>query len=178
MTTTADDTAAHAARLLHEDRVSPLVRGIEKRLLGKLWALYYAKDRDLGLLHLLESMRLLRDLEQEEKDREQHAAMLRAFGPAETPRERGYRKLCHAAADALPASFGEAVKALRDVRTDEELAAAQAPSLLEVHAWRHGGSSEDALALNRVRLLVQKMHGRKTVPMAELRKALGLDDEN
>jgi hypothetical protein len=168
-----EDHAAEAKRILHEDRVSPNVVRIEKRLLnGKLWALYYANDRDRGLLNLLEGMRLLRDLEQEEKDAENHKAMLRAFGPAETPREKGYARLCRAAADALPASFRKAVEALEKVRTDEELDAAQTPSLLDVHAWRHGGSAEDALALARVRKLTSDMWRRKTIPMQALLDAL------
>lgn len=169
--------AEKAARILHEDRVSPNVEAINKQLDSKLHILYHARDYALGVLQVLESMHLLRDHEQEEKDAESHKSMMRAFGPARTPRENGYAKLCYAAADALPPSFLKAVKALENVRTDEELDAAQAHSLLDVHSWRHGGSSEDALALSRVRQLASDMWRRKTVPMAELRKALGLDED-
>ena len=168
----ADDTAAQAKQMLHEDRVSPNVERINKRLSEKLWVLYHAKDYALGVLQLLESMRLLRDPEAERQAEEQRIGILRAFGPGETPREKGYKKLCYAAADALPPSFLEAVQTLKDVRTDEELAAAEAPSLLTVHSWRHGGSSEDALALDRVRKLAWDMSRRKTVPMEALLEAL------
>lgn len=168
----ADDTAAQAKRLLHEDQVSPNVERINKQLGGKLWALYHAKEYALGVLQLLESMHLLRDPQAEREAEERRVGILRVFGPGETPRERGYKKLCYAAADALPPTFFKAVQALRDVRTDEDLDAAEAPSLVDVHAWRHAGSSQDALALDRVRKLVWDLTPRKTVPMQALRDAL------
>lgn len=167
-----DDTAAQAKRMLHEDRVSPNVERINKQLDTKLWALYHANSYALGVLQLLESMHLLRDLEQEKKDAASHESMLRTFGPDRTPRENGYAKLCYAAADALPPSFLEAVRALKDVRTDEDIAALDGISLVTVRAWRHGGSSEDALALARVRKLVWDLTPRKTVSMQALRDAL------
>jgi hypothetical protein len=164
--------AEKAARILHEDRVSPNVERINKQLLGKLWALYYARDYALGVLQLLESMRLLRDPEAEREAEERRVGLLRVFGPGETPREKGYKKLCYAAADALPPSFREAVEALKDVRTDEELQVAEAPSLLDVHAWRHGGSSEGALAIARVRKLASDTYKRKTISRQDLLDAL------
>lgn len=167
-----DDTAAQAKRTLHEDRVSPNVERVKKRLSEKSWVLWHANDHTLAILQLLESMHLLRDRQAEEEAQERRVGMLAAFGPEETPREKGYKKLCYAAADALPPTFLEAVHALQGVCTDEQLVAAEAPSLVDVHAWRHGGSSEDALALARVRKLVWDLTGRKTVPMQALRDAL------
>jgi hypothetical protein len=168
----ADDTAAEAKRILHEDRVSANVARINEQLSSKLWVLHHAKSYLLGVLQLLEARNLLRDHEQEKQDAENHKSMLRAFGPARTPREKGYAKLCHLAADALPPSFAEALKALRDVRTDEELAATQGPTVLDVHAWRHAGSSEDALALARVRKLASDTWRRKTISRQDLLDAL------
>jgi hypothetical protein len=164
--------AEKAKRALHEDRVSPNVERVNKQLSEKLWILYHAKDYALGVLQLLESMHLLRDRQAEEEAEKRRVGILAAFGPGETPREKGYKKLCYAAADALPPTFLKAVHALQDVRTDEELAAAEAPLLVDVHAWRHAGSSEDALALARVRKLVWDLTPRKTVPMQALRDAL------
>lgn len=172
MPTQIDDNAAEAARILHEDRVSPNVARVNEQLSSKLWVLYHAKSYLLGVLQLLEARNLLRDVEQDAKDAENHKSMLKAFGPARTPREKGYAKLCHLAADVLPASFAEAVKALRDVRTDEELAATQGPTVLDVHAWRHAGSSEDALALARVRKLASETWRRKTISRQDLLDAL------
>jgi|SRR5271155_905187 len=167
-----DDAAAQAKRMLHEDQVSPNVERINKQLSEKSWVLHHANDYALGVLQLLESARLLRDVVAEREADERHKSMLRAFGPAETPREKAYAKLCYAAADALPPSFLEAVRALKDVRTDEDIAALDGISMVTVHAWRHGGSSEDALALARVRKLVWDLAPRKTVPMQALRDAL------
>lgn len=168
------DHAAEAAQILHEDRISPAVQYATKWMANKLWVLYHAKDHTLAVLQLLDNSRLLRNPEQEEKDAEDHKSMLKAFGPARTPREKGYRALCLAAAEALPPSFREAIDALENVRTDEELEAVGRPSRLTVHSWRHAGSSEDALALNRVQILASKLWRRKTVPMDALREALGM----
>lgn len=178
MTSTSDDNAVHAARELHEDRVSENVARIQKRLTGKLWVLFHAKNYLLGVLQLLENAHLLRDIVQEEKDAESHKQMVKAFGPKVTPREKGYKALCYAAAPALPPTFLEAVQGLSGVRTDEELDAAYAPSRLAVHGWRHGGSSDDALALARVHKLVRDKGRLKTVSVQALRDALGIREDD
>jgi len=176
-----DDNAVHAARELHEDRVSENVARIQKRLTGKLWILFHAKSYLLGVLQLLENAHLLRDTVQEEKDAEHRRQMMKAFGPALGEREKAYRKLASQAAywSGIPGVV-ERLELIERARDADEYMALTArfesdelPRL--VQAWREARKASAEAAVQRVaRLLDPK---RKTVSMQALRDALGIREE-
>jgi hypothetical protein len=168
--------AEKARQALHEDRVSPNVARINKKLDEKLWILYHAKDYALGVLQLLESMHLLRDVEAERKAEEDRIAQLRVFGAALTDREDAYRQLiCQVAAwSGMPGAYErlELIEKARDDKEYRQLArefeSGEFPRLVE--EWREDRRLTAEVALQRVAALLDPR--RKTVPMQALRDAL------
>lgn len=171
------DDAAKAKRMLHEDEVSPNVARIEKQLLnGKLWALYYANDRDRGLLNLLESMHLLRDPEVERKAEEDRIAQLRVFGAHRSDREDAYRRLICQVANwsGMPGAIErlELIEGARDAAEYQQLTRRfetdELPNLIA--EWREKRQRTAEGALERVAALLDPR--RKTVSMQALLDAL------
>jgi hypothetical protein len=171
-----EDNASEAARILHENQVSANVTSVHRQMNSKLWILHYAHDYLLGALILLEQAHLLRDVEQEQVDKERDQQMAAVIGPRRTPREKAYGRLLRLVIDVLPASFGAAVDTAAEVTTDDGYEAAK-PRPIIAASWRHRGSTADALALARVRKLASDNWRLKTIKRADLLEALGITDE-
>lgn len=169
--------AEKAARVLHEDQVSPLVKQAEDRLSRTRWALYYAKDRDLGVLQLLEAARLLRDPEAERKAQDDAVAMRRVFGEARTDREDAYRGLATQVAyySGVPGIY-ERLELIEKARDDDDEYRAltkqfesdELPNLIK--AWREERRATAEAMVQRVAALLDPK--RKTLSMQALRDAL------
>lgn len=167
----ADDNAAEAAQILHEDRVSKTVAAAQKALDGKRWVLFHAKDYLLGVLQLLESRNLLRD----RADEERLERIARESRDELRAQLKGTRRLAYIASEILPPTFRAEVDRIGTVRTEEELNSG-ALTQLTVASWAHGGSGPDAIALAKVRKLARETYRRKTINRADLLAALGESD--
>lgn len=167
----ANDNAAEAAQILHEDRVSKTVAAAQKALNDKRWVLFHAKDYLLGVLQLLESRNLLRDREDDKKT-EQHR---RESVNVMLAQRKGYQRLAQIASEILPETYRAEVDRIGTVRTEEELNSG-ALTQLTVASWAHGGSGPDAIALAKVRKLARETYRRKTINRADLLAALGESD--
>lgn len=168
--------AEKAARILHEDSVSPNVERISKQLGPKLWALYHAKDYALGVLQVLENMHLLRDPEAERKAEEDRIAQLRVFGASRTDREDAYRRLILqvAAWSNMPGAT-ERLDLIEEARDADEYRALtrkfesdELPRLIQ--EWRERRQATAEAMVQRAAALLEPK--RKTLPMQALRDAL------
>jgi len=166
------DNSAEAAIWLHEDRVSETVQAALDEMGKKRWVLHYAKDYLLGVLQLLESRNLLRNLAQEKEIEKHHQETLTAL----RLQRSAVLRLARIAANTLPESFGAEVARVAEARTKEELDSGGLTNLT-VAGWLHGGESKDAVALARVRKLVRESYKRQTLRRADLLEALGEGDE-
>jgi hypothetical protein len=177
----AEDAAAQAGRMLHEDCVSPNVAHVNQKMTQNLWVLYHAHDYVLGVLQLLESMHLLRDVAAEQKAEELRIAGLRAFGAQHTNREKAYRTLALRVAEwsGIPGAI-ERFRLIEEARDDDEyqrltreFESGELPRL--VTEWREQRRLTAEASVQRVRGLLDNK--RKTVSMQALREALGAVEE-
>ena len=165
---TDTDDATQAARILHEDQISPTVANARKTIASKQWALFHARDYLLGALQLLDAAHLLRDPQQEEETEQRTRATLTEV----RARERAYKRLAYLAAECLPATYRAQLDRIATVRTEDDLNTPTGLTKLDVAAWAHNDSAPDALALARVRRLASDTWKRKTIPRAALLAAL------
>ena len=176
-----DDSATQAERILHEDCVSPNVEHVNRALTQRLWVLHHARDYLLGVLQLLESMHLLRDVAAEQKAEELRVAGLRAFGETYTDREKAYRTLTRQATawSGIPGATErlDLIEKARDdaeyQRLTREFESDELPRL--VAQWREERRVTAEGALARVRALLDPK--RKTLSMQALREALDAVEE-